>query len=244
MENLFSLKERNIFCKATPTKLERRLLRAMGPCASIRQTERSAKLSEAERRAKAVIAETGEVFERLAQHDTTGVELKAELEKHELVDPTGKLIDAPHGKQLLRLACLCGNAGCAKVLLDLGVSPLGSPLEYTPALNGVTCAGRWQAANVSCVHLAALLDNAEVLAVLLSDRDFGDLANVSQVFRLCDERTPLMSVASRYRQICRGMIGKMHAHLVKCTTEVARLYRFSIQSCTQNRPSPKVQSRS
>ena len=30
--------------------------------------------------------------------------------------------------------------------------------------------------------------------------------------------------------------------LVKCDTEVARLHRVSIQSCTQNRPSPKVQS--
>ena len=30
--------------------------------------------------------------------------------------------------------------------------------------------------------------------------------------------------------------------LVKCATEVARLHRVSIQSCTQNRPSPKVQS--
>ena len=30
--------------------------------------------------------------------------------------------------------------------------------------------------------------------------------------------------------------------LVKCATEVARLRRVSIQSCTQNRPSPKVQS--
>ena len=32
--------------------------------------------------------------------------------------------------------------------------------------------------------------------------------------------------------------------LVKCATEVARLHKVSIQSCTQNRPSPKVQSRS
>ena len=30
--------------------------------------------------------------------------------------------------------------------------------------------------------------------------------------------------------------------LVKCATEVARSHRVSIQSCTQNRPSPKVQS--
>ena len=30
--------------------------------------------------------------------------------------------------------------------------------------------------------------------------------------------------------------------LVKCATEVERLHRVSIQSCTQNRPSPKVQS--
>ena len=30
--------------------------------------------------------------------------------------------------------------------------------------------------------------------------------------------------------------------LVKCATEVARLYRVSIQSCTQNQPSPIVQS--
>ena len=30
--------------------------------------------------------------------------------------------------------------------------------------------------------------------------------------------------------------------LVKCATEVARLHKVSIQSCTQNRPSPKVQS--
>ena len=30
--------------------------------------------------------------------------------------------------------------------------------------------------------------------------------------------------------------------LVKCATEVGRLHRVSIQSCTQNRPSPKVQS--
>ena len=32
--------------------------------------------------------------------------------------------------------------------------------------------------------------------------------------------------------------------LVKCATEVARLHKVSIQSCTQNWPSPKVQSRS
>ena len=31
---------------------------------------------------------------------------------------------------------------------------------------------------------------------------------------------------------------------MKCATEVARLCRVSIQSCTQNRLSPKVQSRS
>ena len=30
--------------------------------------------------------------------------------------------------------------------------------------------------------------------------------------------------------------------LVKCATEVARVHRVSIQSCTQDRPSPKVQS--
>ena len=30
--------------------------------------------------------------------------------------------------------------------------------------------------------------------------------------------------------------------LVKCATEVVHLHRVSIQSCTQNRPSPKVQS--
>ena len=30
--------------------------------------------------------------------------------------------------------------------------------------------------------------------------------------------------------------------LVKCATEVGRLHKVSIQSCTQNRPSPKVQS--
>ena len=30
--------------------------------------------------------------------------------------------------------------------------------------------------------------------------------------------------------------------LVKCATEVARLHKVSIQSCTRNRPSPKVQS--
>ena len=30
--------------------------------------------------------------------------------------------------------------------------------------------------------------------------------------------------------------------LVKCATKVGRLHRVSIQSCTQNRPSPKVQS--
>ena len=29
--------------------------------------------------------------------------------------------------------------------------------------------------------------------------------------------------------------------LVKCATEVARLHKVSIQSCTQNWPSPKVQ---
>ena len=34
------------------------------------------------------------------------------------------------------------------------------------------------------------------------------------------------------------------AKLVKCATEVARLHKVSIQSCTQNRPSPKVQLRS
>ena len=32
--------------------------------------------------------------------------------------------------------------------------------------------------------------------------------------------------------------------LVKCAAEVARLYRVSTQSCTQNQPSPKFQSRS
>ena len=32
--------------------------------------------------------------------------------------------------------------------------------------------------------------------------------------------------------------------LVKCATEVARLCKVSIQSCTQNRPSLKIQSRS
>ena len=30
--------------------------------------------------------------------------------------------------------------------------------------------------------------------------------------------------------------------LVNCDAEVARLYRVSLQSCTQNRPSSKVQS--
>ena len=32
--------------------------------------------------------------------------------------------------------------------------------------------------------------------------------------------------------------------LVKCAAEFARFHKVSIQSCTQNRPSPKVQSRS
>ena len=37
---------------------------------------------------------------------------------------------------------------------------------------------------------------------------------------------------------------KSKEKLVKCATEVARLHKVSIQSCTHNRPSPKVQSRS
>ena len=48
-------------------------------------------------------------------------------------------------------------------------------------------------------------------------------------------------------EIARHLLWKFYKKnsnekLVKCATEVARLHRVSIQSCTQNRPSPKVQS--
>ena len=37
---------------------------------------------------------------------------------------------------------------------------------------------------------------------------------------------------------------KFKGKVVKFANEVARLYKVSIQGCTQNRPSPKVQSHS
>ena len=48
-------------------------------------------------------------------------------------------------------------------------------------------------------------------------------------------------------EVKRHLLSKFHKKnskekLVKCATEVARLHKVSIQSCTQNRPSPKVQS--
>ena len=48
----------------------------------------------------------------------------------------------------------------------------------------------------------------------------------------------------RSREACSVKISLKNSKgkLVKCATEVARLHKVSIQSCTQNRPSPKVQS--
>ena len=41
---------------------------------------------------------------------------------------------------------------------------------------------------------------------------------------------------------CGNFMKNSEEKLVKCATKVARLHKVSIQSCTQNRPSPKVQS--
>ena len=164
------------------------------------------KLRDEEVRVEEVIAEMGEIFDRLAEHDKTGVELKAELERQALVDSTGKLISIPHGKRLLRLACSSGNVGSASVLLEVGASPLGSPPEY---MQTMCDAEELRDAEISCVHLAAAQDNAEMLELLLSTTAFGDLANHVQEYKIRDERTPLMSVASRYQHICRATIGKI-----------------------------------
>ena len=43
---------------------------------------------------------------------------------------------------------------------------------------------------------------------------------------------------------CENFMENSKLKLVKCTIEVARLHKVSIQSCTQKRPSPKVHSRS
>ena len=169
-------------------------------------TGNESKLSDEELRVEAVIAEMGDVFDRLAQRDKTGVELKAELEKQALVNSTGKLISIPHGKRLLRLACSSGNVGSASVLLEIGASPLGSPPEYMQTMCG---AEELRDAEISCVHVAAAQDNSEVLELLLSTTEFGDLANHVQEYKIRDERTPLMSVASRYQHICRDTIGKV-----------------------------------
>ena len=52
----------------------------------------------------------------------------------------------------------------------------------------------------------------------------------------------------RIEKVERHLLWKFHkknskTKVVKCATELARLHKASIQSCTQNRPSPKVQSR-
>ena len=168
--------------------------------------DRENKLSDEEVRVETIMAEMSEVFDRLAEDDKIGNDLKAELEKQALLDFKGKMISLPHhGKRLLRLACSSGNVGSASVLLEVGASPLGSPPEYMQTMCG---AEELRAAEISCVHLAAAQDNAAVLELLLSTTEFGDLANLVQQYKIRDERTPLMCVASRYRYICRDMIGK------------------------------------
>ena len=160
---------------------------------------------EEEERVAAVITQVGREFEYLAQHGKTGVELKAELEKHELVDSTGKLISTPYGNLLLRIACSSGNLSTARVLLEIGASPLGSPSEHMQTLSG----SESQVADISCVHLAAAQDNAAVLELLLSTTEFGDLANLVQQYKIRDLRTPLMCVASRYQKYAvHGGIGR------------------------------------
>ena len=148
------------------------------------------------------------VLGRLVENDKTGAVLKAALEKRGLVASTGKLTDTSTGRRLLRLACSSGNTGSAKVLLELGASPLGiraffqklgcvhpEPVETRP--------GR-----TSCVIISATQDDAEMMDLLLSTSGFGDLANIPHRHTPTDERSPLMHVASRYRHICRGVTGR------------------------------------
>ena len=143
----------------------------------------------------------GDKFVHPAKRDTTGLELKAELEKHELVDAAGQLIDLSHGKRLLWQACFFDNAGSAKVLLEAGASPLGSPPEYIRTGCGGHRLMQTRAAEISCVHLAASHDNAVLVEMLLATTKFGDLANSWQRYKMGDTRTPLMCVASRHQYL-------------------------------------------
>ena len=142
-----------------------------------------------------------DMFVNLAKRDTTGLELKAELEKQALIDAAGQLIDLSHGRILLWQACFFDNVASAKVLLEAGASPLGSPPEYIRT----GCHGhqlvQTRAAEISCVHLAASHDNAVLVEVLLATSEFGDLANSWQKFKMDDTRSPLMCVACRHQYL-------------------------------------------
>ena len=177
----------------------------MGRSASkMRSAEPDGKQPSGAARPKLILDDSydmGDKFVHLARRDTTGLELKAELEKHELVDATGQLIDVSHGRLLLWHACFFDNAASAKVLLEAGASPLGSPPEYIRTGCGGSQLVQTRAAEVSCVHLAAAHDNAVLVEMLLATTKFGDLANVWQTFKMDDTRTPLMSVASRHQYL-------------------------------------------
>ena len=71
-------------------------------------------------------------------------------------------------------------------------------------------------------------------------RNFSDWSNWLKKLQ-----TSVKNLKQKKRGIfCENFIKISKEKLVKCATEFARLQRVSIQSCTQNQPSPKVQSRS
>ena len=141
-------------------------------------------------------------------HSDTGDILKKEID-HLVRMIEREDADVPVvGRHLLKLACAAGNVRAVETLLELGASPLGvPPTRMDCERRG--CSFVWTEGELSAPVLAAAHDNADVLSVLLGDKNFTDLANSYEVDDFGSLiRTPLMAVADRFRFLCPEMVGK------------------------------------
>ena len=99
--------------------------------------------------------------------------------------------------------------------------------------------------------LPAFFDNPTLSVMLTPQRrglSQGTKKIIAQAERLlkkaaANDRNELQAVCTKLPTLCTKL-PTTKIKLVKCATEVARLHKVLIPSCTQNRPSPKVQSRS
>ena len=149
----------------------------------------------------------------------TGEQLKAELKRQDVTCPiddirlsgtcdqvhVGDVSGRNKGMTLLHIACSHGNAGTAKVLLELGASPLERTAKVYVNSRLVHVRGK-----ETCFHLAAEAGSGDVINVL---RMHGNLS-VSCLREVVNrrsmlERTALEDLAIRHTSHCQNEKGDL-----------------------------------